>query len=86
MKALPWVLCSFKPLTLEALAQAIGLGTHGSVDFRLTRFVPQIRSDFIVVTNSGRATFAHRSVMEYLICRGDQLNDPGSSVVPDARS
>ena len=70
-KALQWVFCAFKPLTIEGLAQAVALGSDGSTDTVVTgSFLLQICGSFIIVTNSGSVRFAHRSVKEYLTHSG----------------
>ena len=71
IKALQWVFCAFKPLTIEGLAQAVALGSDGSTDTVVTgSFLLQICGSFIIVTNSGSVRFAHRSVKEYLTHSG----------------
>lgn len=68
VKALRWILCSFKPLTMDALVQAVALDSAGHVDpFVDQDFVLQICSNFITVTASGCVKIAHRSVKEYLM-------------------
>ena len=68
MKAFKWVLCSFRPLALEALIQAIAMNVDGSVDHVIDEsFVLQLCTNFIVVTKSGIVRFAHRSVKEYIL-------------------
>ena len=67
IKALQWVYCAFKPLSIEDLAQAIALDSDGNTDTVVTgNFLLQICGSFIIVTNSGSVKFAHRSVKEYL--------------------
>ena len=67
IKALRWVFCAFKPLTIEDLAQAVALDSDGNTDTVVTgSFLLQICGSFIIVTNSGSVRFAHRSVKEYL--------------------
>ena len=68
IKALQWVFCAFKPLTIEGLAQAVALGSDGNTDTVVTgSFLLQICGSFIIVTSSGSVRFAHRSVKEYLM-------------------
>ena len=67
IKSLQWVFCAFKPLTLEDLAQAVALGSDGTIDTVVTSsFLLQVCGNFIIVTNSGSVRFAHRSVKEFL--------------------
>ena len=69
IKALQWVYCAFKPLSIEDLAQAVALDSDGNTDTVVTgSFLLQICGSFIIVTNSGSVRFAHRSVKEYLTC------------------
>ena len=66
IKALQWVLCAFKPLTIEGLAQAVAFNSDGSTDTVVTgRFLLQVCGNFIVVTSSGSVRFAHRSAKEF---------------------
>lgn len=68
IKALQWVFCAFKPLTIEGLAQAVALDSDGNTDTVVTgSFLLQVCGSFIIVTNSGSVRFAHRSVKEYLM-------------------
>ena len=68
IKALQWVFCGFKPLTIEGLAQAVAFDSDGITDSVVTgSFLLQVCGSFIIVTNSGSVRFAHRSVREYLI-------------------
>ena len=68
VKALQWVFCAFKPLTIDDLAQAVALDSDGNTDTVVTAtFLLQICGSFIIVTNSGSVKFAHRSVKEYLM-------------------
>ena len=67
IKALNWVLSSFKPLTLSAFVEAVALDERGLKDPVVDQaFVLQICSNFIRVNSSGDIRFAHRSVKEYL--------------------
>ena len=67
IKALQWVFCAFKPLTIEDLARAVALDSYGYTDSVVTgSFLLQICGSFIIVTSSGSVRFAHRSVKEYL--------------------
>ena len=76
IKALQWVYCAFKPLSIEDLAQAVALDSDGNTDTVVTgSFLLQICGSFIIVTNSGSVKFAHRSVKEYLTHSG--LTDSG---------
>ena len=71
IKALQWVYCAFKPLSIEDLAQAVALDSNGNTDTVVTgSFLLQICGSFIIVTNSGSVRFAHRSVKEYLTYSG----------------
>ena len=66
IKALQWVLCAFKPLTIEGLAQAVAFNSDGSTDTVVTgSFLLQVCGNFIVVTSSGSVKFAHRSAKEF---------------------
>ena len=68
IKALQWVFCTFKPLPIEGLAQAVAFGSDGSTDTVVTgSFLLQVCGSFITVTNSGSVRFAHRSVKEYVM-------------------
>ena len=76
IKALQWVYCAFKPLSIEDLAQAVALDSDGNTDTVVTgSFLLQICGSFIIVTNAGSVRFAHRSVKEYLTHSG--LTDSG---------
>ena len=66
IKALQWVLCAFKPLTIEGLAQAVAFNSDGSTDTVVTgNFLLQVCGSFIIVTNSRSVRFAHRSAKEF---------------------
>lgn len=67
IKALNWVLCCFKPLTLESLVEAVALDSNGKRDPVIDQsFVLQMCSNLIRVTDAGVVKVAHRSVREYL--------------------
>ena len=67
VKALNWVLCSFKPLTLDGFVEAVALDATGARDPIVDQaFLLQICSNLIRVNNAGDIRFAHRSVKEYL--------------------
>jgi ankyrin repeat protein len=71
-KALKWVLCSFRRLTIEELLEAIAF-TKNKKETHVTRdyLLKKICSNFIIEDHNGKAQFAHRSVMEYLEMRGE---------------
>ena len=76
IKALQWVYCAFKPLSIEDLAQAVALDSDGNTDTVVTgSFLLQICGSFIIVTSSGSVRFAHTSVKEYLTY--SELTDSG---------
>ena len=68
IKALKWVLCTYKPLSIGALVEAVALDSSGQVDsFVTAELLLQACSNFIILTRSGCTRFAHRSVQDFLL-------------------
>jgi ankyrin repeat protein len=66
-KAFKWVLCSFRPLSANELADAVAVNTDGTSDQDVGRdYVLKICSNFIIADTSDIVQFAHLSVREYL--------------------
>lgn len=67
IKALKCVLCSFRPLHIKELVQAIAMDPHGKLDESVKKeYVLDICSNFILLDNSDTVHLAHLSVREYL--------------------
>ena len=66
-KALRWMMCSFRAISVKTLSKAVAFNLDGSVDsFVDEDFVLRMCSNLVVSTPSKMARFAHRSVREYL--------------------
>jgi hypothetical protein len=67
-KALKWVLCSFEPLSIDALVSAVAVTVDSGRDETATKdaILNRYCSNFIVIDDAGMVRFAHVSVKEYL--------------------
>ena len=68
VRALKWIMCCQRPLSIEMLVRAVSLDSDGKVDEEVDAdYILDICSNFIVLDHNQLAQFAHLSVVGYLM-------------------
>ena len=67
-RALKWIMCCRKPLSIEMLVKAASFDSDGKIDEEVDAdYIMSICSNFVIIDHDHLVQFAHLSVREYLM-------------------